>query len=184
VARGDIVVLTEPYCYFPSGWLEKIRHVHQDDFGVIGGAVEYGGPNTLVGCACHLADYGPFTLPAASRVTSLLAGNHISYKRGTLAQAAESWKEEYAKAFMLWELERRGIRCFFNSDLVVWSAPETGFTDFARRYYADAVKFAATRARGVSTVAPNCPYCDRTGPPYYSSAESVPYRENSNTDPD
>jgi hypothetical protein len=152
-ARGEIVAVTEPYCYFPADWVGKLRRAHKGDFGVIGGAVEYGGPDTLVGWACHLADYGPFLLPAASRVTNLLAGGHISYKRGVLAQAAESWKEGYAKVFVLWDLQRRGIRCLFNSELVVWCAPQIGFAAFARRYYRDAREFAATRVRSLSALA-------------------------------
>lgn len=151
-ARADILVVTEPYCYFPTDWVEKIRRAHRRPFGVIGGAVEYGGPDTLVGWASYFADYGPFMLPAASGPAHLLAGNHISYRRSVLTQAADSLNSGYAKVFVLWELERRGIQFFFDSNLVVWCATETSFRAFARRYYSNAVEFAATRARTFSLI--------------------------------
>lgn len=152
-ARGEIIVVTEPYCFFPADWLQNMRHAHERDFAVIGGAVEYGGPNTVVEWACYLADYGPFTLPSKSRVTNLLAGNHISYKRAALDQAAEAWRDEYAKVFVLWELERQGVRFFFDSELVIWCAQEIGFSGFAASYYRNATEFAATRARSLPPLA-------------------------------
>ncbi len=151
-ARGEVVVVTEPYCYFPADWLEKIRLAHRRDFCVIGGAVEYGGPDTALGWACHLADYGPFLLPAKSRVTDLLPGNHVSYRRSALDQVANAWRNGYAKVFVLRELERRGFQFFFDSELVVWCAPETTFRGFASTYFRNAVEFAATRALSLSTL--------------------------------
>jgi hypothetical protein len=152
-ARGEIIAVTEPYCFFPQDWLRKLRRSHCSSYPVIGGAVEYGGRDTLSGWACHFADYGPFLLPAKSRVTRLLAGNHISYKRGALDHAATAWQDEYAKVFVLWELERQGVPFLFDSELRIWSAPATDFAAFARRYYRNAREFAARRAEGLSPLA-------------------------------
>ena len=56
-ARGEIVAVTEPNCYFPPHWVETLRRAHQFDFTVIGGTVAYGGDESLCGWACFLADY-------------------------------------------------------------------------------------------------------------------------------
>jgi hypothetical protein len=152
-ARGIIVVVTGAHCVFPPDWLEKLRGSHDSDFGVIGGAVEHGGPQTLAGWACYFADYGPFMLPAQRRTTPLLAGNHISYKRSVLEQSADSLREGYWKVFLLWDLDRRGVRFLFDPDLVIWCTQEVTAWNFARRYYRNAFQFAAMRSRRLSPAA-------------------------------
>ena len=88
-ACGAVIVLTDPYCVFPSDWLEKLHGAHTSDFAVIGGAVENGRADGVVNWACYFADYGPFMLPLHRQETHLLAGNHVSYKREVLDSALD-----------------------------------------------------------------------------------------------
>ncbi|HEV3330998.1 MAG TPA: glycosyltransferase [Bryobacteraceae bacterium] len=152
-ACGSIVAVTEPYCCFPADWVEKLCCAHQSEFAVIGGAVEYDGAETLAGWACYLADYGAFMLPAERRVTALLAGNHISYKRILLAGASDLWSEGYFKIFLLRDLERRGCRFLFEPELVITYASAPKWREFARQYYRNGSEFAATRTRHFSRAA-------------------------------
>jgi hypothetical protein len=152
-ARGLLVAVTEPYCSFPTDWMEKLWRAHESEFGVIGGAVEYAGSDTLSGWACYLADYGAFMLPAERRATTLLAGNHISYKRDLLATASDSWSDGYFKFFLLGDLERRGCRFLFEPELVITCASAPDWREFARQYYRNAREFAALRARQFSRMA-------------------------------
>jgi hypothetical protein len=144
-ATGDIVAVTDPACWFPPDWTIKLRQAHDSGFDVVGGAVEYDGAGTVAGWACFLADYGPFLPPVARRVSGALAGNHISYRRSLLPA------DRYDKTFLLWELERRGVRWLFEPELVIHCSPDAGPLQFARRYYGNAREFAAERTVEFST---------------------------------
>jgi hypothetical protein len=152
LAGGEIVAVTEQNCRFPARWVETLRRAHQLEFTAIGGAVAYGGDDTLTGWACFLADYGPFLPPEPRRISKLLAGNHISYKRSALSEASDCWQRGYVKTFLLWELERRGGHFLFEPELILYCTPERDPWRFAQQYYANARDFAAARAASFSTI--------------------------------
>jgi glycosyltransferase involved in cell wall biosynthesis len=150
-ASGEIVAVTEPDCWFPPDWAERLQCAHKSEFAVIGGAVAYGGDDSASSWACFLADYGAFLPSGKPRTSVLLAGNHISFKRGILAAVSACWERGYDKTFLLWELQQRGVRFLFEPGLVVCCAPDPAPRKFARKYYANAREFAATRATAFST---------------------------------
>jgi Glycosyl transferase family 2 len=149
-ARGGIVAVTNSHCMFPPDWLEKMRRAHDSEFAVIGGVVGHGGPDTLAAWACYLADYGAFAPGSPRRVTSILAGNHISYKSRILQESTDALRDGYWKVFLLQDLDRRAIPCLFEPALVVSCVQTASFPEFARSYYRNACRFAALRARGFS----------------------------------
>jgi hypothetical protein len=151
-ASGEIVAVTEPNCCFPPHWVETLRRAHQFEYTAIGGAVAYGGDESLGGWACFLADYGPFLPPESRRVSKLLAGNHISYKRSALVEASDCWQGGYIKIFLLQELERRGGHFLFEPELVLHYTPERDPWRFARCYYANGRDFALARAASFATI--------------------------------
>jgi hypothetical protein len=153
-AGGEIVAVTEPNCCFPPHWLETLRRAHQSEFVAIGGAVAYGGDETLASWACFLADYGPFLPPVSRRISTstLLAGNHISYKRNTLGETFNCWQGGYVKTLLLRALERRGGHFLFEPELILHFTPERDPWRFARQYYANGRDFAAARAGSFSPI--------------------------------
>ena len=149
-ARGRIVVLIDPGCVFPGDWLQKLRQAHKSDYSVIGGAVENRHPNGLVSWACYMVDYGAFMLPARRRVTPLLPGIHLSYKRPIVDLVLNSMPDGFWKAFLHGELARRGVPFLFEPKLVTYySRPDTFFS-FLRRYYRRGWYFAAMRCKKLS----------------------------------
>jgi glycosyltransferase involved in cell wall biosynthesis len=152
-AAGEILALADSHCVFPPDWLEMLRIAHNSDFGVVGGAVEHNGPETLAGWATYFADYGPFMLPEPRRETSLMAGNHVSYKRSLIETSAESMQDGYWKVFLHWDLEQRGIRFLFDPKLVLTRRQPETFLNFARRYFRNGFDFAAKRAERMSVPA-------------------------------
>ena len=152
-AQGRVVAVTEPYCLFPRDWMSKLLQAHESDFAVIGGAVENGRPNGLVNWACYFSDYGAFMLPAQRQATDVLAGNHVSYKRGVIEEARDSIKDGYYKTFFHWDLERRGVSFLFNPALVLYYARSNTFGKFCRRYFQHGWFFAALRSRRMSAAA-------------------------------
>jgi hypothetical protein len=151
-ARGSIVAVTSPYSLFAPDWVDRVRRAHDSGFPVVGGAVEHGGPDNLVGWACYFSDYGAFMLPAPRGVTHLLAGNHVSYNRAMIQKSLDSMQDGYWKVFFHSELERQGIRFLFDPGLVISCVQCESFWGFTRRYYRDARQFADLRCRRVSFV--------------------------------
>ena len=150
-ARGQIIAVTDAYCRFPPEWMVKLRQAHESDYPVIGGAVENRDTSGLVSWACFLADYGAFMLPASRRVTSVLAGNHVTYKKSLIELKFDSMRDGFFKVFFHQDLQREGVRFLFDPSLVVYCARHGTFLDFSRRYFHNARLFAALRCRRMSS---------------------------------
>ena len=149
-ARGQIIAVTDAYCRFPPQWLANLRQAHERDYAVIGGAVENANSDGLFGWACFFADYGAFMLPAQPRVTPLLAGNHVSYKKWLLDQKLGSMDDGFWKVFFHRDLEREGIQFLFDPSLVVYYTRRNTLVSFLMRYYRNARLFAAFRCKRIS----------------------------------
>jgi len=149
-AEGRVVTVTEPHCTFAADWLEKLCQAHDSEFAVIGGAVENGRPDGLLSWACYFADYGAFGLPSRKKVTTLLAGNNVSYKRSVLDRAVPSMQDGFWKVFFHRDLEQRGVRFLFDPEVVVYYARPDTFRSFLQRYYRRAWSFAALRCERIS----------------------------------
>lgn len=149
-ADGRVIVITDPHCTFPPDWLAKIRRAHESEYAVIGGAVENGRADELVGWACHFADYGAFMLPAQRRVTTLLAGNHISYKRWVIERQLDSMEDGFWKVFFHWDLARQGIPFLFDPELVIHHSCPDNLSGFLQRYFRSGRVFAAHRCKRLS----------------------------------
>jgi glycosyltransferase involved in cell wall biosynthesis len=150
-AQGHVVVVTEPHCRFASDWLEKLHRAHQSEFDVIGGAVENGRPNGLVNWACYFADYGPFMLPSRRKLSSLLPGNHVSYKRSAIEKELNSIEDGFWKIFFHWDLEQQGVRFLFDPELVAYYVRPGSLASFLRGYYLHGWFFAAMRSKRISS---------------------------------
>ena len=150
-ARGQIIAVTDAYCRFPPEWTAKLRQAHESDYPVIGGAVENRDTPGLVSWACFFADYGAFMLPASRRVTSVLAGNHVTYKKWLIELKFDSMREGFWKVFFHQDLERVGVRFLFDPSMVVYCARHDTFLDFSVRYFRNARLFAALRCKRMSS---------------------------------
>jgi len=148
-AEGRIIVLTEPYCRFPSDWLQGLRRAHDSEFAVIGGAVACADSAGLVDWACYFADYGAFLPAAPKRETPVLAGNHVSYKREVVAQALGSMPDGFRKTFFHWDLGRQGARFLFDPELVIHWERRNGFGECMRRFFCNGRDFAVTRSKRI-----------------------------------
>ena len=149
-ARGQIIAVTDAYCRFPPHWLANLQRAHEMDYAVIGGAVENGNSDGLLNWACFFADYGAFMLPAQRRVTPLLAGNHVSYKKWLLDQKLGSMDDGFWKVFFHHDLEREGMQFLFDPSLVVYYTRRNTLVSFLMRYYRNARLFAAFRCKRIS----------------------------------
>jgi len=149
-ARGQIIAVTDAYCRFPPEWMARLRQAHETDNPVIGGAVENRDSAGLLSWACFFADYGSFMLPAPRRVTSVLAGNHVTYKKWLIELKFDSMREGFWKVFFHQDLQREGVRFLFDPSLVVYCTRHDTFLNFCRRYFRNARLFAALRCKRIS----------------------------------
>src|SRR5216683_3134360 len=150
-ARGQIIAVTDAYCWFPPHWLANLQRAHEMDYAVIGGAVENGNSDGLLNWACFFADYGAFMLPAPRRVTSVLAGNHVTYKKWLIELKFDSMREGFWKVFFHQDLQCDGVRFLFDPSLVVYFTRHDTFLNFCRRYFRNARIFAALRCKRISS---------------------------------
>lgn len=150
LARGRIVAVTDPHCVFSPDWLAQLRRAHESDFGVIGGAVENGHRNGVLGWACYFADYGAFMLPAERHPEPVLAGNNVSYKRGVLRENLDRLAEGYWKVFYHRDLEQRGQRFLFDPALLVYIQRNHSFAGFLGGYFEHGWFFAAKLSGRIS----------------------------------
>jgi glycosyltransferase involved in cell wall biosynthesis len=150
-ARGQIIAVTDAYCRFPPEWMARLRQAHETDYPVIGGAVENRNSDGLLNWACFFADYGAFMLPAPRRVTSVLAGNHVTYKKWLIELKFDSMREGFWKVFFHQDLQREGVRFLFDPSLVVYFTRHDTFLNFCRRYFRNARIFAALRCKRISS---------------------------------
>ncbi len=150
-ARGQIIAVTDAYCRFPPEWMARLRQAHETDYPVIGGAVENRGAAGLLSWACFFADYGAFMLPAPRRVTSVLAGNHVTYKKWVIELKFDSMREGFWKVFFHQDLQHEGVRFLFDPSLVVYCTRRDTLLDFSMRYFRNARLFAALRCKRISS---------------------------------
>jgi hypothetical protein len=131
--------------------MARLRQAHETDYPVIGGAVENRNSDGLLNWACFFADYGAFMLPAPRRVTSVLAGNHVTYKKWLIELKFDSMREGFWKVFFHQDLQREGVRFLFDPSLVVYFTRHDTFLNFCRRYFRNARIFAALRCKRISS---------------------------------
>ena len=149
-ARGQIIAVTDAYCRFPPEWMARLRQAHETEYPVIGGAVENRNSDGVLNWACFFADYGAFMPPASRRVTPMLAGNHVTYKKWLIELKFDSMREGFWKVFFHQDLQREGVRFLFDPSLVVYCTRHDTFLNFCRRYFRNARLFAALRCKRIS----------------------------------
>ena len=76
---------------------------------------------------------------------------YSALKRAILEQAP--FDAGYWKVFLLEHLSRRGVRFLFEPELVVECIQDSGFGEFARRYFRNARAFAAARPHRLAHLA-------------------------------
>jgi len=148
-SHGKIVAVTDPFIEFPPDWLAKVRQAHAAEYQVIGGAVENGRTQSVLDWACYLADYGAFMLPARRQETTLLPGNHVTYKRALLDEMQAQFDGGFWKVFFHWELEQRGVKFLFDPEMYVYYAKQNRFGAFMDGYFRHGWFFAGRRCETI-----------------------------------
>jgi hypothetical protein len=83
-ARAPVVAFLEEHCFPAPGWAEALLRAHEGPWAAVGYAFTNDNPETYVGRASLVKDYGPWMHPVKSGPSTLLPGNNVSYKRDLL----------------------------------------------------------------------------------------------------
>jgi glycosyltransferase involved in cell wall biosynthesis len=151
VARGEIIVITEPYCIAANNWFSSILKAHDSHYSVISGAVEPICYNNITSWATYFCEYGSFMLPFKKTFYSEVTGNNISYKRDILQKYfLDIQNKGFWKVFLQWKLQETGIAMISDPDILVYHNKHYQFSDFFRKRYYFGRCFSGTRRKEMS----------------------------------
>lgn len=118
-ARGGIIALTEEHARPAPDWCARIVALHAAlPHAVIGGAIENAVDRAL-NWALFFGDAGRYQSPLPEGPARFVSDANVSYKRGPLFDAGESWRALYHETGLHDELGRRGHTLWLTPDLVV-----------------------------------------------------------------
>ncbi len=117
-ARGEIVAILEDRGAPRSDWARSVMRLHQQPYGVIGGAIEPSASD-LLNWAFYVCDFGRYGLPFASGPTSWVSDVNVTYKRRVVEETRDLWKERFREPVVHWALQERGETLYLSSELVV-----------------------------------------------------------------
>jgi len=117
-ARGGLVAILEDRGVPRPDWARTVVRLHQQPFGVIGGAIEPA-PGSLLNWAFYVCDFGRYGLPLKSGPAVWVSDVNVSYKRKVIDETRDLWKERFREPIVHWALLERGETLFLSSELVV-----------------------------------------------------------------
>jgi hypothetical protein len=117
-ARGSLIAVLEDRGIPRTDWARNIVRLHQEPYGVIGGAIEpY--PSSLLNWAYYVCDFGQYGLPFKSGPANWVSDVNVSYKRRVIEETRDLWKERYREPIVHWALLNRGETLYLSSEIVV-----------------------------------------------------------------
>jgi hypothetical protein len=119
-ARGAIVACTEDHCLPADDWCARIRAAHERlPHVAIGGVVDKLEPDTAVGWATYLTDYGRYMPPLPDAPSPSLTDCNVSYKRGALLEVRDAWRASFHETAVHGALRERGGTLWLDPSIVV-----------------------------------------------------------------
>ncbi len=117
-ATGDIIAILEDRGAPRANWAHNLIKQHEQPYGVIGGGVECA-PTNLLNWAFYVCDFGRYGLPFQSGPAEWVTDINVSYKRKTLEDTRELWKDRFREPIVHWALLQKGETLYLSSDVVV-----------------------------------------------------------------
>ncbi|MGH9947872.1 MAG: glycosyltransferase [Pyrinomonadaceae bacterium] len=150
LAKGKIVALVEDHCIFDSNWCEEIKKAHESPNVCIGGSVENASVDKALDWAVYFYDYGKYMLPNAAGTAKSLSGINTSYKRKTLEELEEVYRNGFFESTINEELRKRGHQLMMAPAAVVYHNKSYEMKHAVEHSYHLARSYAALRVSNIS----------------------------------
>lgn len=144
--KAPIVAFIEDHCIPERHWAEMLIEAHKGPWAAVGYAFTNANPETYVGRASFIVDYGPWAHPARRGPTHLLPSNNISYKRDLLISFGDELDTLLSSGFNIHEIfNRHRLPMFLESRARVAHENFTHVTDLLQANRAQGRLLASKR---------------------------------------
>jgi hypothetical protein len=151
LARAPIVAFIEDHCYPAPGWAKALIEAHGEGWAAVGYAFTNANPETWLGRAALVNDYGFWMHPARRGPTTVLPNQNVSYKRDLLLSFGEQLETILTPDFTLHQvLLQRGLGMFVESRALAAHDNATHLPSLTRGHLAFARLLGARRAKSQS----------------------------------
>jgi len=107
LARAPVVAFVEDHAYTAPDWAERLIEAHEGPWVAVGYGFTNATPNSYLGRAGMIIDYGIWQHPAQRGPATHLPGNNVSYKRAALLAVGERLESMLTPDFVLQEWFRQ-----------------------------------------------------------------------------
>ena len=149
-ARGEILALLQDYGAPDSNWCDQVIEAHRLPYGVIGGAVEHEGGESL-NWAVFFLDFGRHQLPLPEGPAVYLTDVNVSYKRPALESVRDLWAARYKEVTINWALAGKGTVLWQRPQIVVrQNRGQLSFRDLIAERFSWGRLFGCIRSREIA----------------------------------
>jgi hypothetical protein len=103
VASGELIAILEDRAPPRASWASNVVRLHEQPYGVIGGAIECA-PGDLLNWAIYACDFSRYALPFESGPRRWISDVNVSYKRRVIDETRAIWRERFNEALVHWAL--------------------------------------------------------------------------------
>ena len=148
-AQGEVVCLTISVMRPAPGWLDVARRLSVEA-AAVGGAIEPGEELRVRDWAEYFCRYARDMLPFDARETADLPGDNAVYRRSTLREVSETYRNGFWEPDVNRALADRGYRLLHSPELVVYQGRSAGFRAFLRQRLVHGRAYGRQRGRRFS----------------------------------
>ncbi len=147
LSSGKIIAMTEDHAIPAKDWCQQILKLHEQPFGVIGGAVENRIDNPL-NWAWYYCDFGRYGKPLADIEPEYVSDINVAYKRDAIMSVRNLWQETYSETTVHWAMRSQGEKFLLDERMVVYQKrPKIKLSKAFRERIDWGRIFAETRAK-------------------------------------
>jgi GT2 family glycosyltransferase len=120
-STGAIIAFTDADCLVPENWIDEIARAHQEDYPVIGGAVDNANPECAIGWAYYFTEFNHWLPHIPAGYTFEIPGCCFTMKRWVYEKYGPFIVGTYCSdsAFQ-WRLLQDGRKPYFNPRIKVY----------------------------------------------------------------
>ncbi len=146
LSNGKIIAMTEDHAVPAEDWCEQILTLHEQSFGIIGGAIENRIDDPL-NWAWYYCDFGRYGKPLPNNEAEFVSDVNVSYKRETIMSVRKIWNNAYRETTVHWALRSLGEKIVLDERMKVFQErPKMKLSEALRERVNWGQVFAETRA--------------------------------------